>query len=148
MVIGERRSEVATNAVYGVYRQRYDMEHFFRFGKNRVLLDKYQTPELVHEENWWEMVCLAYTQLLLAAPLSNTTPRPWERYLPEWKNHRNPGPTQVQRDYSRIIRAFGTPASPPKPRGNSPGRQKGTCPNRRVHQPVIFKNKDPPKDTP
>jgi hypothetical protein len=145
MVIGERRSEVTTTVAYEVYRQRYDMEHFFRFGKNNMLLDKYQTPELAHEENWWDMVCLAYTQMVLAAPLSNATPRPWERYLPEWKTHRDPSPSQVQRDYVRIIRAFGTPASPPKPRGNSPGRQEGTLPNRRPDRPVIFKNKDPPK---
>jgi hypothetical protein len=145
MVIGERRSEVTTDVAYEAYRQRYDMEHFFRFGKSNMLLDKYQTPELAHEENWWDMVCLAYTQLVLAAPLSNTTPRPWERYLPEWKNHRYPSPSQVQRDYGRIIQAFGTPASPPKPRGNSPGRQEGTLPNRRPARPVIFKNKDPPK---
>ncbi|KOR32548.1 hypothetical protein TI05_04500, partial [Achromatium sp. WMS3] len=56
-----------------------------------------------------------------------------------------PNPTQVQRDYDRIIQAFGTPASPPKPRGNSPGRQKGTIVNSRPDIPVTFKNKDPPK---
>ncbi len=59
------------------------LEHFFRFAKQRLLLDKFRTPEVVHEECWWQLVCLAYIQLRLAAPLANVLPKPWERYLPE-----------------------------------------------------------------
>lgn len=60
LVLGKRRREVSTVVAYEAYRQRYDMEHFFRFGKNRLLLDRLQTPDLAHEESWWELVCLAY----------------------------------------------------------------------------------------
>lgn len=145
LVLGKRRREVSTVVAYEAYRQRYDMEHFFRFGKNRLLLDRLQTPDLTHEESWWELVCLAYVQLALAAPLSAVLPRPWEVYLPQWEARRLPGPAQVQRDFPRIIRAFGTPARSPKPRGISPGRQKGTSPGVRPRQPIVFKGRAPPK---
>ena len=145
LVMGERRGEVGLRQCYEAYRQRFDMEHFFRFGKNKLLLDRYQTPEVEHEENWWELACLAYTQLWLAAPLAATLPRPWERYLPTLKNRAIPGPAQVQRDFGRIIRQFGTPARSPERRGNSPGRAKGQSPGVRPRQPVVFKSRSPPR---
>ena len=145
ITFGKRRCEVSTAAAYEAYRQRYDLEQFFRFGKNKLLLDRNQTPETEREENWWELACLAYTQLWMASPLCVMLPNPWERYLSEWKAPRLPGPAQVQRDYERIIRAFGTPACAPKPRGNSPGRAKGTSPSKRLRQPIIFKSRSPPE---
>jgi hypothetical protein len=145
IVLGNRRAEISTQAAYEAYRQRYDLEHFFRFAKNKLLLDSYQTPDLQNEENWWDLVCLAYLQLWLAAPLCAALPRPWERYLPQMKEHRLLSPSQVQRDYGRIIRQFGTPACAPKPRGNSPGRQKGTSPGTRARQPIVFKGRRAPK---
>ena len=51
MVTGERRKELTGRMVYDSYRQRFDIEHFFRFGKQRLLLDKFQTPAVEHEEN-------------------------------------------------------------------------------------------------
>lgn len=147
IVTGKRRREVSLVEVYNAYRQRYDLEHFFRFGKNRLLLDRYQTPELEHEENWWELVCLAYIQLWLAAPLSGILLNPWERPSPETKECGLPGPTHVQRDYERITGQFGTPACPPKLRGISPGRQKGMSPGVRPRQPVVFKARAPPKES-
>ena len=52
LVFGERRKELALIKDWEAYRQRYDVEHFFRFGKQRLLMSAYQTPEVVHEENW------------------------------------------------------------------------------------------------
>jgi len=65
------------------YLCRWQIEHFFRFAKQRLLLNKFRTPEVAHEKHWWELVCLAYIQLWLAAPLADALPKPWERYLPE-----------------------------------------------------------------
>lgn len=79
-VAGDRRSEISLIDVQKAYGQRFDVEHFFRFGKNRLLMISYQTPEVEHEENWLELVGLACVQLWLASPLANTIPRPWERY--------------------------------------------------------------------
>jgi hypothetical protein len=146
---GERRHEISLPDTYEAYRQRYDLEHFFRFGKNRLLMASYQSPDVEHEENWWEIVGLAYVELYIAAPLANSLPRPWERYLPQVKAN-NSGqllpPSMVQRDLSRIIQGIESPIELPKPRGKSPGRVKGYSPGRRQRQPVVIKGvKSTPK---
>jgi hypothetical protein len=146
IIIGERRHEISLIDAYESYRQRYDLEHFFRFGKNKLLMASYQTPEVEHEENWWEIVGLAYNQLYLAAHLAESFPRPWEIYLPEFKSHR-PGklqsPTIVQRDMPRILDQVGTPAKPPKHRGKAPGRIIGYSPGKRERQPIVIKSHKP-----
>jgi hypothetical protein len=114
------------------------VEHFYRYGKQRLLMAAYQTPIVEHEENWWQIVQLAYIQLWLARSLAVALPRPWERYLPPPE----PGcaaPATVQRNFERIIQEIGTPAQSPKPRGNSPGRTKGTKLPARPRLPVITK---------
>jgi hypothetical protein len=142
IVIGERNHEISLSDAYHAYRQRYDIEHFFRFGKNKLLMNAYQTPDVEHEENWWEIVGLSYVQLYISAPLVQNHPRPWERYLPNVKEQKAgvlPTPSMVQRELPGIIREIGTPARLPKPRGKSPGRLKGQSPGKRNHLPVIRK---------
>lgn len=124
VVIGDRRRELTLLDIWQAYSQRYDVEHFFRFGKQRLLMTAFQTPKVEHEENWWQIVLLAYFQLWLARSLANALPNPWERYLPQ-PEAGNAAPAAVQRDFERIIRQIGTPAVAPKRRGNSPGRRKG-----------------------
>lgn len=138
IVMGERRMELSLLDIYEAYRQRYDLEHFFRFGKQKLLLDKFQTPDDRREEHWWRLVALAYLQLWVAKDLVHALPRPWERYLPT-RTNRTPTPSMALRDMSRIIRQIGTPAPSPKRRGKSPGRRKGTTLTPRPRQPVIKK---------
>ena len=138
IVIGKRRHELSILEAWEAYGQRYDIEHYFRFGKQRLLEDAYQTPDVEHEENWMWIVALAVVQLWLARHLAESLPRPWEQYLPEAKRE-TPSPSFVQRDFGRIIRQIGTPARPPKPRGNSLGRAKGEKQPPRKHHPVIKK---------
>ena len=78
---GKRRLELSLLDIFSSYRQRFDIEHFFRFGKNRLLMDKIQTPDVRHEEAWWQIVMIAYAQLYLARSLANSLPNPWEIYL-------------------------------------------------------------------
>jgi hypothetical protein len=145
IVMGERRREIGVHPCDDAYRQRFDWEHVFRFGKHHLVWDPYPTPEGEHEENGWELACLAATPLGLAASRAAAVPRPWERSLPMLSNRPIPGPTQVQRDFGRMIRPFGTPAQSPEPRGKSPGRPKGGSPGVRPRQPGVFKNRSPPQ---
>jgi hypothetical protein len=156
VTIGQRRQEIRLLAAWDSYRQRYDLEHFLRFGKQRLLMDAYHTPETTNEENWWTLVQLAYLQLWMAREQADTVPRPWERYLPRFrttnadrgaeilpsiaKNPTVPSPSDVQRDLARIIRQIGTPARIPKLRGKSPGRSPGHCPGPRPRPAVIKKS--------
>lgn len=144
LVMGKRRLEIGLIEAWKAYGQRFDLEHFFRFGKQRLLLTAYQTPDVQHEENWWRIVCLAYAQLWLARFLAQTMPKPWERYLPP-SSPAVASPSTVQRDFSRIIRQIGSSANAPKPRGYSPGRTKGQWQLRRKRLPVIIKGPPMPQ---
>jgi hypothetical protein len=145
-VFGKNRAEVSLQEVYEAYRQRYDIEHFFRFGKQRLLLDKYQTPDVEHEENWVQIAQLAYVQLYLAASLARCLPRPWERYLPKYKTLAI-SVADVQRDFPRILSAIEPLPKVPKRRGKSPGRAIGDCPGRRPLSSVQKKGRQRQKST-
>jgi len=146
LVIGQCRKELSLTEAWEAYRCRYHVEHFFRFGKQRLLMASYQTPEVQHEENWWQIAQLAYVQLWLARYLAEAMPRPWERYLPQFQTgvynpvNQEASPSMVQRDFGRIIQEIGTPAKAPKPRGKSPGRTKGDRQKPRKRRKVIKKS--------
>lgn len=140
IVIGKRRHELSLKVIWHAYRQRYDAEHFFRFGKQRLLFTSYQTPDTEHEETWIQLVQIAYTELWLMRHIAQARPNPRERYLPQTPAGETT-PSQVQRDAERILSLIGTPAKPPKPRGNSPGRAAGTHMPRRKRHPVVKKGK-------
>jgi hypothetical protein len=144
IVVGERRHELSVRDVYDAYRQRFDLEHFFRFGKQKLLLDRFQTPDAEREETWWQLGHIAYAQLWMARHVARSFPRPWERYLPTMQERRM-SPTLVQRDFGRVIREIGTPAQPPKRRGNSPGRRKGAKLRPRLRHRVVVKSQQQAK---
>ncbi len=137
-LFGQRRHQLTAAESWQAYRQRYDLEHFLRFGKQKLLLNAFQTPELKHEENWVQLTLLAHVQLWAARELAVNLPRSWERYLPSSKAGQVT-PSVVQRDFYRIISQIGTPASSPKRRGKSPGRAQGDSQTRRPRHQVIKK---------
>lgn len=63
------------------------MEHFFRFGKQKLNLADFQTSEVKREEKWWQLAHIAYAQLWMARHVAFAFPRPWERNLPRMKLH-------------------------------------------------------------
>jgi DDE superfamily endonuclease len=138
IVVGQRRQQLNAFEIYHAYARRYDLEHFFRFGKQHLSLATFQTPDTQREEAWWQLVHIAYAQLWLARDLVQALPRPWERNLPAIQA-RQISPALVQRDFGRIIRQIGTPARPPKPRGISAGRRQGTRLPPRPRQKVVVK---------
>jgi len=140
IVMGKRREEVSLVEVWEAYGQRVDLEHYFRFGKQKLLLNAYQTPDVEHEENWGQIVQLAYILLWLASGLVEDMPRPWEKSEPRGKEG-VVSPGRTQRGFGGIISQCGTPAKAPKPRGYSPGRAKGEKPGTRKRHPVIKKGK-------
>lgn len=140
IVVGKRRHELSLAEVWGSYQSRYDAEHFFRFGKQRLLLTAYQTADTDHEETWVQMIQIAYTELWMMRHVAQALPNPWEQYLPQ-PPAGEATPSQTQRDAGRILSAIGTPAKPPKRRGNSSGRPPGTKMPPRKRHPVVKKGK-------
>jgi hypothetical protein len=140
MVTGRRRCELTSGQIYESYAQRYDIEHCFRFGKQKVLLARSQTPDTRHEENLTWVTMLSLAMLYHTRRLAIEVKYPWERrrVTPIVKTLPI---TQVQRDYGRIIRGIGTPARIPKPRGKSVGRLNGAIVPHRTTWPIIRKRR-------
>ena len=131
IVIGERRQEISPTVAIKSFRQRFDIEHLFRFGKQRLLMTQFQTPDLQHEENWIRLVMLSYVQLWAAKDLATYLPRPWERPH-DTTNPPTVTPSVVQRDFHRIISQIGKPGHSSKTRGNSSGRVAGHKPCNKI----------------
>jgi hypothetical protein len=140
IVVGQRRHELTDFAIHHAYARRYDLEHFFRFGKQHLSLATFQTPDSEREEAWWQLAHLAYAQLWLACDAVEALPQPWERNLPTIRA-RQISPSLAQRDFGRIIGQIGTPALPPKRRGISAGRRLGTRLVPRPRQKVVVKGR-------
>lgn len=138
MVTGQRRGELTARQSCECYLQRYDIEHCFRFGKQKLLLDRSQTPDTRHEENLAWITMLSFAMLYETRKLAAEIRYPWERRKVTALSRTTPI-SQVQRDYERIIRGIGTPACIPKIRGKSPGRRLGVLIPRRVTCPIIRK---------
>ena len=141
VVAGKRQHELTLSEVYNAFKERFNLEHFFRFGKQRLLLASAQTPIVDTEENWCELVGLAYLQLFLARQAAQQIRNPWERAIKPDEQPRKAAksPTTTQRDFARIIRRIGTPAQSPKTRNKSNGRAHGFQPKPRVRLEVIKK---------
>ena len=81
-VSGQRKAEIPTTLVQTQYRERFDVEGFYRFGKQSMLLDKLQTPDLQHLDNWLLVFSLAVWLLFTARKDTTLNPKNWEKYLP------------------------------------------------------------------
>jgi DDE superfamily endonuclease len=138
MITGARRREVSNKNAYIAYGGRYDIEHFFRFGKQKLGLVSSQTCETRHEENWHWIGLLAYNMLYHARKLIQSERHPWEKKKIRVLTAERP--SQVQRSYGRIIQGIGTPAPIPKPRGKSLGRQEGHKVGERPDHALIRKS--------
>ncbi len=145
-VDGKRRHELDAKSVYESYRQRYDIEHFFRFGKQKLLMASFQTPDLIHEEKWWKIVQLAYTQLYLSRHICQRVPNPWEKYLPKFKQPLEGdmkvtvSPSLAQRYFPKILELIGTPAQDVRKIKPGTGREEGDKQEKRAVYPIIFKS--------
>ena len=145
-VDGKRRHELDAKSVYESYRQRYDIEHFFRFGKQKLLMASFQTPDLIHEEKWWKIVQLAYTQLYLSRDICQLVPHPWEIYLPKFKQPLEENmtttvsPSLAQRYFPKILELIGTPAQDVRKVKPGKGREEGDKQEKRAVHPIIFKS--------
>lgn len=82
---GQRKEEVSMPQAQGCYRRRFGIEHYIRFAKQRLLMQRYQTPDIEHLDNW--LLIQQITPWLLYAASDETTRcfRKWEQYLPENK---------------------------------------------------------------
>jgi len=139
IVSGERRREITAWDVYHSYRRRFDIEHFFRFCKQKLLFCTYQTPDLDHQISWWWFCCIAYWLLYHVRHVARGLTRPWHKK----KDLDAPaGPGTVKRLFAtKIFPVLGSPCPPPISRVKSRGRQYGTRLPKRERKKVVKKRK-------
>ena len=143
--MGKRRDELSGEQIFWDFRNRFDIEHFFRFGKQKLLLDKYQTPDEEHLQNWLEVVSLAYWLLWQGKDESKQEGLKWRKYDKTTKKREIYGlglsPSQVQREMQRIILGFEQKPYLPNLQIKGEGRKLGQVLPKRKHYPVRFKRK-------
>ena len=142
-ISGKRRREINAISVYEHYSQRFDLEHFFRFSKNKLLVTQYQTPEVENEESFWKLGIIAYSQLFFARNDAALHLKDWEKYSVNKTVTEVYSPTQVQRSFPVILDKTSTPALPAKPRWQHSGRSLGEKGPQRPTHPIIIKGPKP-----
>ena len=119
------------------YGRRFTLEHGFRFLKQDLGWTTVRPTAPAAADRWSWLLALVLWQLWLARPLVADRRLPWEPPLPP--DRLTPG--RVRRAFAGLLPGLGTPARPPKPRGNSPGRRSGHCPGPRPRHPVARRPK-------
>ncbi len=107
--------------LWRAYTPRFDLEHTFRFCKQRL---NWETPCLRHPEQadrWTLLVLLAFTQLRLAQPVVTDARLSWQR--PQERGRLTP--SRVRHGFIQLLVPLGSPACAPKPSGRSLGQPKG-----------------------
>lgn len=137
---GKRAHELSLESIFWAYRHRFDMEHFFRFGKQKLLLDKYQTPDEEHLDSWLDIVNLAYWLLWAAHQEAQPICPKWQSYDPKLKQQYEfglkPTPSQVQRQMEGIILSFDQQPFLPKLQIKGQGREPGKEMEKRPRYPI------------
>jgi hypothetical protein len=125
-----------------LYGLRFGQEHGYRFKKQALLWTepRLRTPEQF--DRWSHVVTIVHNLLVLARGFIEGELRPWEN------KQRTQTPQQVRRGLAKYLPKLGTPASPPKPRGNSPGRLCGAPVPKAKRFPVVRKTGKVPQPVP
>jgi hypothetical protein len=131
--IGEEPPEETT--WWQRYLRRYPVDHWYRFAKQRLhwTLPMFATHE--QGERWSDLMPLITWELWLARPIGVDRPLPWQKKQVEMT------PGRVCQGMDDILTAIGTPAKPPKRRGNSPGWPKDRMRQHRPRFEVVKKAK-------
>jgi hypothetical protein len=122
-----------------MYGLRFSQEHGYRFDKQALLWTepRLRTPEQF--DRWSQIVAIVHNLIALAREFIAPELHPWEN------KQREPTPQQVRRGLAKFLPQLGTPASPPKPRGNPKGRKKGAVVRKATRFPIVRKTAKMPQ---
>ncbi len=143
-VSGKRKQEIPTPLVQTQYRERADVESVYRFAKQNMLLNKLQTPDVKHLDNWLKIWMLAVWLLFTARQQTPLTVKVWEKYLPINKTKAeqdNPVLTmaQVRKGVKILLSTFDKTPFLPRKYKKGEGRKKGDIQPKRKRFPVSKK---------
>lgn len=148
-ICGQRKSEVSTKEAQQYYRHRYDIEPTNRFEKQNLLLDKYQSPDVQHVDNWLLVIILTIWLLFSASKEVPLKVEKWEQYLPKNKQaaeaqqkEGNPfrlSMAQTHKGAQALFSTFDLSDFAPKKSKGGKGRQLGETQTPRKKQPILRK---------
>lgn len=134
---GKRKAEISTEQGYQGYRKRYDTEPYFRFAKQKLFLDTYQTPDVQHLDNWLLVLQMASWLLFRARDEVCFIPKKWRKYLPENNNISDKlSIAQTRHAAQALFLTFDPePFKPRKSKKGRPRQQGETQPPRKRYKP-------------
>ena len=142
MIFGKRKTKVNTQQAYGDYRHRYDIEPSFRFEKQNLKLNKFQTSDVDHLDNWFCLVYLAQWMLFSISDKVEHCPRKWEKYNNKPKEStKRLSIAQTQRGAEAFFLTFDQKPFLPKSIKNGKGRIAGYSPEKKKRYKVTKKAK-------
>jgi hypothetical protein len=146
-VSGKRKNEISSTLAQEQYRERYDVEPYYRFAKNNLLMDKLQTPKIKHINPWLRIVQLTSWLLFTARQEIGAISCPvWQKYLPKNKAAQDqPEPVltiaQAQRAIYSLFCTFDQTPFLPEMYKKGKGREKGKTFVKRTRFKVVKKIK-------
>lgn len=154
-VHGQRRKAVDSREVHPLYRERFDVEHLYRFLNQQLLLNAFQTPDCEHFDAWIKMVQLAVWQLFVASSeLTQLDVQPWQKYTKankDFETKESKGRmtiAQTQKAIKTIFYTFDKEPFLPQKSKKGKGREKGTKLEKRKRYAVEKKEKKKRKKEP
>ena len=144
VIVGSWPSNWPIMNIWYNYHIRFDAEHFFRFGKSKMLLVGYQSSEMLNEENWKQFCMISYHQLYHARKLVKSVKKKWETK----KAPRDEvlSPSKVQRGIGDLLKQLPSITKEVKPRGRPSGNQMGAKIITRPDCEVVKKSASKPKE--
>lgn len=123
---GQHKSQVSLKMVYEDYRRRYDIEPSYRFAKQKLMLDKFQTPDVEHLDNWLIIVQLAQWLLFAAANEVTHQPKKWQKYADKVDDNKpRLSIAQTRKAAQSLFLTFDPTPFSPKISNKGKGRLKG-----------------------
>lgn len=145
-ICGKKKDELSSEQTVIEYQERYAIEPFFRFGKQNLFLESFQTPEDQHLKNWFLVVQLAVWLLYqVAQEAPKVTPK-WQQYLPKEKIQ-SPiilSLAQACKAAQNLFITFDKSQFLPQKSQKGKPRQKGQTQVLRLPKEIIVKKKKPP----
>jgi len=146
-VSGKHKSQVDSALAQEQYRERYEVEPYYRFAKNQLLMDKLQTPDAEHLDLWLRIVQITSWLLFVARQEIGQIQCPvWQKYLPKNKAAQDQAQplmtiAQTQRAIHLLFRTFDPSPFLPLKCKKGKGRQKGLTFPQRTRFKVVKKIK-------
>jgi len=143
-ITNQERRTISSIEAFDSYRHRYDIEPAFRFGKQKLKLDKYKTSKIENYDNWLTIYQLAYWLLFVASDEVKYQPKKWRGYKAENKPENlkeHLSPCQTFSGLQDLLLKIDPKPFKPRSSNKGKGREKGTKLTPKTRHPVLKKRK-------